>query len=204
MKICHKLVFVALCALYAAALTGCGNLLSRPTPPQLLILNSSPPSAGLCSRAAPVQIMIPTPYAGAGLNTDRIAILKDNREVHYAAGNKWEDSNANLIQRRLVDTLNASGCFAGAGTAAMTLRADYRLEIDLKRMHFVYGEDQKNPSANVSMVLRLIKVQSGQLLSEHSAHAQERSSDGDIFKAMERAVDNATQNALDWLRNAIE
>lgn len=203
MKINHKLLLVILCAL-AAFLPGCGSLLSRPEPPQLVVLSSGPPSSGLCSRAAPVQIVIPTPHAGAGLNTERIAILSDKREVHYVAGYKWEDNNASLMQRRLVDVLNASGCFAGAGSAGMTLRADYRLEIDLKRMHFVYAEDQKKPSADVNMLLRLIEVKSGRLLGEHTARALRRSTEDDVFKAMESAVDSAAQNALEWLREAID
>lgn len=194
---------MALCACIAAAgiLSGCG-VLSRPAPLQIVVLNNYKAGASSCGEKIPAQILVPTPYASAGLNTDRIAILKDNREVHYISGYRWEANNAHMMQRMLVDAINDSGCFTGAGTGSMSLHADYRLEIDIKLMHFIYEKNQKDRSAEVSMLLRLVKVSSGTMIGQHHAYAQKPCGDN-IFDAMEEAVHESIGSSLGWLRESI-
>lgn len=197
------LIALALCLLAAAFLAGC-SILSAPEPLQIVVLNRYKAAAPLCEKPLPVQILLSSPYASAGLSTDRIAILMDDRQVTYLEGYKWDDANPNLVQRALMDAINDSGCFKGAGTGSMALRADYRLEVDVKLMHFVDVNGQKQPAAEVSLLLRLIEVNSGSMLGQHNAYAHERAANGDLFKSMESAMHSAVQSSVDWLRASLK
>lgn len=191
-----------LCLLAAALLSGC-SLITPPDPLQIVVLNGYKPAAPLCQTPLPIQIMVPAPYASAGLNTDRIAVLVDDRKVHYLADYRWDAGNVTLVQRALVDAMNDSGCFRGAGTGSMALRAEYRLETDVKFMHFIHPDGQNQPSAQVSLLLRLIDVNSGLMIGQYNAYARERAANGDIFKSMENALQSAVQNSLYWLRESL-
>lgn len=193
---------LALCLLAAALPAGC-SVISPPAPLKIIALSPYKAEAPACSSPLPVQLVIPAPYGSAGLNTDRIAILLKGREIHYFEGYKWEDSNTGLVQRMLIDALNDSGCFQGAGTGSMALRADYRLEVDVKLMHFVYTEGQRPPPAEVSLLLRLVDVSTGNMLGQHNAHVREGASEGDVFMSMEKALHAAVQSSLEWLRESV-
>lgn len=186
------------CTLALAAamfiLGGC-SLVSRQEPLKPVLLKSYQGEA-ICRSAAPVQILVPMPHTSSGLSTDRIAILADGRLIEYARDYKWDDSNAAIIQRQLVDLLNSSGCFAGAGTGGMALRADYRLELDVKKLYFVSGS---KPGAQVELLLRLVEVRSGNLVGQYSAAALQEVKD-DSYAAMEDAIHAAMLDALIWLR----
>lgn len=192
-NILHGLLFCLLAALPA----GC-SIISPPEPLQIVVLDEYRPAAPICREALPVQILVPQPYPSAGLNTDRIGILIDGREVNYLAGYKWDVTNAQIIQRALVDTLNDSGCFRGAGTGGMALRADYRLEADIKLMHFVYAEGRQQPTAEVNLLLRLVDIESGLMIGQHNALGRDRTASGNIFQSMQSAAHSALQSSLDW------
>lgn len=193
----------ATCLLCSLLLPGC-SIVSPPAPLQIIVLNSQGPEAPECNRRLPVQIVVPAPNASAGLGTDRIAILLNGREVNYLSGFKWEDSAAHMVQRQFVDALNSSECYTGAGTGSMALNASYRLELDLKRIHFVYVDDQKQPSAEVRILARLIDVRSGVMLGEFTAYTRQRGAQGELFASMEQAVRTAISQTTEWLYPMIE
>lgn len=188
-----------LCLLAAAMIAGC-SIISAPKPLQIVMLRCYQPDE-LCAAPLPVQIVVPAPHASAGLNTDRIAILLNNRQVNYIEGYKWENSNTTIVQRQLVDAINASKCFTGAGTGSMTLRADYRLELDIKLMHFTSDKDNKR-LAEVNMLLRLVAANSGIIVSQYDARAVEPCGE-DIFEGMEKALHATIGDSLAWMRQSI-
>lgn len=194
---------LTLCCLAILFLSGCGGLISRPAPLQIVILSSQMPSTQRCTQPLPVQIVVPAPEVTAGLNTERIAILISNRQVSYLSGYRWDESNAHIIQRQTIDTLNNSGCFAGAGAGSLGLRAEYRLEVEVRRMHYVYIKDETKPEAEIQLILRLIDVNKGALVGQHNVFAQVSAKDN-IFDAMESAVSISMQESLDWIYNSLK
>ena len=186
--------------LFASALLAGCSIISTPPPLQIVVLHSYQAEAA-CPDPLDVQIVIPVPHASAGLNTDRIAILLDNRQVNYLEGYRWENSNVSIVQRQLVDAINSSNCFTGAGTGSMSLRADYRLELDVKLMHFTNTADNKR-QAEVDMLLRLVEVKSGRLLGQYDARARELCGH-DLFGGMEKALHLALRDSLGWLRETV-
>lgn len=198
------IIALALSVTAAFALSGCGSLLSRPDPLQIIVLQTYSAQVPQCSRSLPAQIIVPAPHGSAGLNTDRIAILLKGREVNYMSGHRWEDSPSSLIQRQMVDAANESGCFQGAGTGSMALNAAYRLEIDIKRMHYVYTDRHKAPVAEVRLLLSLIDVRNGLLLGQFEAFAARQAETRELFVAMEEAVHSAIGQSMDWLPKAVE
>lgn len=179
-------------------LPGC-NIVSPPPPLQIVVLDSTGPDAPECKRRLPVQIVVPAPSTAAGLETDRIAILLNGREVNYLSGYRWEDTTAHMLQRQFVDTLNGSNCYTGAGSGNMALNASYRLELDIKRMHFVYADDQQRPSAEVRIVARLVDVRSGVMLGQFTASSQQHGRQDELFASMEQAVRSAIRQTAAWL-----
>lgn len=190
---------ISLGLLVLAMLTGC-SIISAPQPLQIVMLRSYQAEPA-CTAPLPVQIVVPAPHASAGLNTDRIAVILDDRQVSYIEGYRWENTNTTIVQRQLVDAINSSKCFTGAGTGSMSLRADYRLELDVKLMHFTTGKDGKR-QAEVNILLRLIAVNSGTLIGQYEARAQEPCA-GDIYAGMEKALHSSLQGSLVWLRQTV-
>lgn len=180
------------------ALNAC-SLVSRQEPLQPVMLRSYQSAAPICKNRLPAQIMVSVPHAPAALHTDRIAILAGGRLIDYVQGYKWEDAAPAVIQRQIVDLLNASGCLGGVGTGAMALRADYRLEVDIKELFLVYDQGKNGPLARVDLLLRLVDIKSGNLLGQYKARA-EKAADADVYAAMEEAIHAAGLDALNWLR----
>lgn len=185
--------------LAALVLGGC-SLVNRQEPLQPVMLKSYQSAAPICKSRLAAQIMVSMPQAPAALYTDRIAILTDGRLIHYAQDYKWEDAAPAVIQRQLVDLLNTSGCFTGAGTGSMALRADYRLEVDIKELFLVYDQGKNGPLARVGLLLRLVDIKSGNLVGQYKAGAEKSAGKDDVYTAMESAIHAAGLDSLNWLR----
>src|SRR5216683_3885831 len=111
----------------ATVLAGCGGLLTDA--PKRELYRVSPKfafPAGLPHVAA--QLLVATPTAPAGLDTERIALSRSPVSLDYFADVQWADRAPYLIQTSLVEAFEKSAAMPAVGPDRGGLRADFVLE----------------------------------------------------------------------------
>lgn len=196
------LILTLALALLAA---GCGDLL-KPTPLQVLILDAAPPDAPLCSTPLPAQIVVNMPDAHNGLNTDRIAILINQRELRHLPDYKWDAPAPLTVQRGLISGLRQSGCFTGAGSSADGLAASFRLLTDIKRLHFLQDEGFSYPAAlETRLELTLLDAARGRVNGQKELRATRTLDEVEtsaLGSAMEESLRSLMREAAAWCLEA--
>ncbi len=193
---------IKLCALCAvmAMLPGCGDLFTKPAPMHIITMHTYAADAPLCQSRLPLQLVVSTPDTYAGLNTDRIAMLLNDREIQYASEYKWDTPAPVMIQHMLVDALNTSGCFVGAGTERTGLGTPYRLMIDLQRMHFMRDEHDKE-SVQVQFQATMLNVENGSIIAMRNITDARGGSYSDAItlgQAMEDTLHEVVKQTVMW------
>ena len=110
-------------------LPGCSGLLHSTAPPlQLYVLQAPqvPPDSG--PRLPPSSLRIGRPLAAAGLNTDRIALLRPGNRLDYYAGSRWSAPLADLVSDQLLTVFRVDSAWSAVADARSTFNADYLLD----------------------------------------------------------------------------
>jgi ABC-type uncharacterized transport system auxiliary subunit len=97
------------------------------------------------------------------LNTDHIAVLLRGMEVRQLAGAKWTEALPALLQRAMVEALEASGRFAAVGDEESGLRARLRLGVTVKRF-YLRTDEHGGHTADIALSLRLVDDVGGRSL----------------------------------------
>ncbi|MDR2050559.1 MAG: ABC-type transport auxiliary lipoprotein family protein [Deltaproteobacteria bacterium] len=192
--------------LLAALQAGCGDLLLD-HPPHIIILREYASEAPLCAAPLREQLVVDMPEVYAGLDTDRIAMLLEERELQYLSDYRWDTPVPLLVQRGLVNALNGSGCFAGAGTGGYGLSAPYRLLAQIKRLHFLHGREGVSFTAQFQLALTLVDAGQGRIAGQRAFSALREGLPADPYSlgaAMEEILQQALREAVEWIRNSLE
>jgi ABC-type uncharacterized transport system auxiliary subunit len=182
-------------------LGGCLDVLNQtPASPMVTLRDMEPQQ--LCQEALKEQILIGYPEAEAGLATDRIALLFEEREIKYLANAKWAKNCPMIIQRKLEQYLNASGCFISAGPETSGMTGNFRLLTNLQRMHLCYSSALESPVARLRLQLSLLEIRSGSVISSTYIHREcptKNSDTGSLLDAMDTVVHLGMQDASLWV-----
>jgi ABC-type uncharacterized transport system auxiliary subunit len=190
---------------FCLMLAGCGPIFDGPAPLNIIVLNERP-SAPLCGEALPWQLLLVQAGIYAGLDTDRIALLLDEREVKYLPEYKWEAPSPLLVLRHLDDGLNKSGCFAGVGFGGSGLNTPFRLLVDIKRMHFLPRGVDYPDALEILLTLTLIDAENGRLIRREDVLARRQGDYAepyDMGAALELALEDIAQKAALWSRKTL-
>ncbi|MDR3073946.1 MAG: ABC-type transport auxiliary lipoprotein family protein [Deltaproteobacteria bacterium] len=146
------------CWLLLAGLAGCAVL--DPGPPMVRVM--LPVELPVADKAEPLpaQVLVALPVADAAVDTDRIMALMHGYELRALDAAKWASPAPVMLQRLLVDSLDASRRFAGVGREESGLDAAIRLTADIRRFYLRYGEAAGAPVAEFSMALALVDSRS--------------------------------------------
>src|SRR5688572_22689532 len=98
-------VAVAGSMLLAALLAGCGGLRSKAAPDSIYILNAAAPAAGT---AVPGVLLVPRPTVQPGLDTERIALVRNDNELDYYAASRWGAPLPQVLGAFAVQSLTGS------------------------------------------------------------------------------------------------
>lgn len=156
-------------------LTACtGNLLqSKVAEPQVYVI--APAAVQPASVAYPVQLAVSLPSAAPGLDTARIAVLRDGNRLDYFYGARWGGTAPHVVQSFLVSLLQAQQGLKITVAENARIDADYLLELDLRDFQAEY--DGAAPVAHVSLAATLVHIKSRRALrllrAEARAPAQE-------------------------------
>jgi len=145
--------------LFMASLLGaCGTseiLQSKAPEPQVYVIN--PLDTGTAQIAFNHQLAIALPTATPGLDTNRIAVLRDGNHLDYYFGARWGGTAPQVVQAFIVSLLQSQQGFRNVVAEDARVDADYLLEISITNFQADNGNGGA-PSVRVALVGNLIDV----------------------------------------------
>jgi len=162
-----RIVWRAGCILVAAAsistLSGCtGSFFESKVPvPQVYVLAAAPPATE--GEPSNTDIAVGIPSAAPGLDTERIAVLRDANRLDYYVGAVWGDTAPHIFQYFLVSSLQRSNGFRSVTTEQSRVSADYVLDLDMQDFQAEYA-DASRPSAHVGVAVSLLRIKDRKLI----------------------------------------
>ena len=175
----------------AAALAGCAALV--PQTPSMIYDLTAP--GKIAAPRGSLQILVPEPTTIQALDSNRIAARPSPSEYAYLPGAVWSDTLPNLIQARLVETLQNSGRVRAAGLPGQGLLIDYQLALDIRAFEF-NGE-----AAVAEFGVKILDESNGRVLRSRvfqSAVKVAASDNANVVTALDAAMDRAFAEITAW------
>jgi cholesterol transport system auxiliary component len=181
-------------------LAGC-SLLFPPSAPQLYRLTPQSADAphGPLVRS---QLVVDAPTAPESLDTDRIALTRNQIQLDYFASSAWTDTAPRLLQGLLIDAFQSSGRIVAVGRGSSDLNPDYLLETDLRDFQARYaGSGNQPPTSVVTVDAELVQMPGrrviGSILAAKEAPASRNDLDS-IVEAFDAATGEVISQIVDW------
>lgn len=181
-------------------LAGC-SLLFPPSAPQLYRLAPRTDDAPH-GRMLHAQLVVVAPMASDSLDTERIALTRNQETLDYFANSAWTDRAPRLLQGLMVDAFENSGRIAAVGFGSSDISPDYMLETDLRDFQARYtGTGDQPPTVTVRLDAQLIKMPDrraiGGLLAAKEVPAMSNDLDS-IVQAFDTATGDVIAQIVDW------
>jgi phospholipid/cholesterol/gamma-HCH transport system substrate-binding protein len=106
-----------------------------------------------CTAVAQGQLVIPEPTALMALNTDKLLLSKSPGESASLEAAQWGDNLPILVQAKLIESFENSGCFRSVIRPLEGLEVDYQLLMEIRNFRIVA---LPKPEAVVELAARLI------------------------------------------------
>jgi len=181
-------------------LAGC-SLLFPPSAPQLYRLT---PQTGDVARGPPVraQLVVDAPTAPESLDTDRIALTRNQIELDYFAGSAWTDRVPRLLQGLIIDALENSGRIVAVGRDSSDISPDYQLQTDLRDFQARYtGSGGQPPTIVVRLAADLVKLPDRRVIGSMMAAKEVPATRNDldsVVAAFDAATGEVIPQIVDW------
>lgn len=193
-------------AVAALALSGCAGFIpgtlagiAEPTALYVLTPKSTFPDVPKVTR----QLVVETPTAAAGINTDRIAVQPNPLSMEFFPGARWVDRAPLLVQTLLIETFENSGGIGAVGRSAVGLRADFSLVTDLREFQArVRSDDPQGPvEVLVRLNLKVVDSYDDRIVGSESFQRVARAASNDmldVVAAFDEALGRAMRDAVVW------
>ena len=165
----YKLVRRLFCLAVAVLVGGCA-LMDVPPPLTQVLLEPTLPAASsgtveisTDTSLSKVQLAVNEPSADGVASSERINAVFNGYELRYLAGVRWAAPVSKMLQGLFVDTLQGTHAFGGVGYGGNGMRADIRLNTDVRRFGLRYQE-KGTPVVEAALRFRLIEAQTGRIL----------------------------------------
>ncbi len=83
-------------------------------------------------RSRAVQVLVPRPRALKALDSDYIAVVENGMIYSYFPQAAWTDALPNVVQAKIVETLQGTGRLRGVGVPGEGLLIDYQLQTEVR------------------------------------------------------------------------
>jgi cholesterol transport system auxiliary component len=147
------------------------------------------------------QLVIETPIAPAGINTNRIALAHSPITLDYFAGATWTDSAPALVQTLLVESFENTGRILAVGRESVGLRADYVLKIELREFQAEYASPTAPPTVHIRIIAKLVRMPVREIVASHmterKAQAATNTLDG-VVAAFDEALGPVLKDIVVW------
>ncbi|HEY0281051.1 MAG TPA: ABC-type transport auxiliary lipoprotein family protein [Rhizomicrobium sp.] len=176
------------------ALAGCGRLVGPGEPPRLYLLKPALPQAAPGAKVD-WALAIAVPDASAGLDSQRIAILRPPATLDYYAGAAWSDRLPPLVQNALLQAFEGCGRIDKVAPDSDGTHADYLLATDLRDFEARYDQPDGVPMAVVRIGVRLVRSVKRNIAGRFEAAEEVPAAQNSIDAAV-AALDEALARAL--------
>lgn len=156
-------------------LTGCLSLKDTTPAPTLFLINA-PHVIENEKQELPYSITVDKPKIVSGLNTDRIALVKDNgRVLDYFAEARWNGRLENIIQDFMIETLENQFRVVSISNSVIDQKADYKILSHVKDFQAEYGDGNLNasPTLRVSMVVSVLRLKDNKIIARLDLREEE-------------------------------
>ncbi len=191
-----------LTGLLAVPLAGCGasSFIEKiETPPNLYRLT---PKSTFGEGLTPVnwQLVVDIPVAPAGINTQRIALMRNQIRVEYYANSNWTDRAPLMVQGLIVESFENSGMITSVGRQSVGLRSDFVLLVEVREFQMEY-DNGGAPNARVRINCKLVEMPDRLIVANSSFEAVEPASADSILpivEAMDEALGKVLKSIVRW------
>ncbi|HEX2583767.1 MAG TPA: ABC-type transport auxiliary lipoprotein family protein [Steroidobacteraceae bacterium] len=199
-----RLTGILLLALLASACGTSELLQSKVAEPQVYVLK--PADAGVAQVAFNYQLAVALPTALPGLDTDRIAVLRNGNHLDYYFGARWGGTAPEVTQAFIVALLQSQQGFRNVVAENARIDADYLLEVSIADFQTEYaGSDA--PVVHVTVVANLISIKQRKSLPAIRATASVNAKDnrlGAVVDAFQSALQQTTTHLSEQLVTALK
>lgn len=127
--------FLLLCA---SVLGACSVLKPAASEPPAFYALNSPPTAPIQAPASATRtlptLLITSPRAGAGFDSQKIILVRHEHQLEYFAHSEWVDTPARMLAPLLAGALEATGAFGAVVLSPASAAGDLRLETEITRL----------------------------------------------------------------------
>ena len=176
------------------ALASCSGLLGPSEAPKLYMLK---PKLAVGEAGAKVRwaLSIASPDANAGLDSERIAIMRPPASLDYYADAAWSDRLPVLLQDALVEAFEVNGRVDAVSRDTNGAHADYILAVDVRDFEARYDQPDGAPTAVVRLGVKLLSALKRDIVARFDAAEEVPATRNSVDAAVE-ALDTALANAL--------
>lgn len=193
-----RLAIAASLALLAA---GCGGTFTSKAPISRAYVLYPASAAGEPARATPVfdgALRIARPAAGPGFETDRILLLRADRQLDFYANGHWAAPIPDMVGALAAETLRPRSLFASVYGDAVALRADYFLQIVVRAFVADYSRGGEAPVAQVLLDCTLVQRLDRTVLANFTVRGEVPAAANrmtEVVAAQEQALQQALESA---------
>ncbi|MGB0576728.1 MAG: ABC-type transport auxiliary lipoprotein family protein [Alphaproteobacteria bacterium] len=180
-------------------LAGCTGLVFDKAPPKLYRLTRKSVFDPNMKKVE-WQLTIETPVAEAGINSSRIAVLRNPLSLDYYEGVTWLDTAPRLVQTLLVESFENSRKIVGVGRQSVNLRTDYTLLTDLREFQSELSPGG-NPVAHVRINAKLVRFPDRVIVATMSADEKIPATGAklkNVIQAFDKALGRALKKIVNW------
>ena len=138
---------------------------------------------------------MPSPRSIKALDTDRIAARPSPSEYAYLPHAVWSDTLPNLLQARLVETLQNSGRVRAAALPGQGLLIDYQVVMDVRAFEF------SDDGAVAEFAVKLMDDRNGRVVRTRTVRhvvPVGSSENANVVAGLDAAMDAAFLEITDW------
>jgi len=137
---------------------------------------------GLRGRSSRVQVLVATPRALKALDTSYIAVVERGPVYTYFPNAAWADTLPNVVQLKLVETLQNTDRLRGVGVPGDGLLIDYQLQTEIRAFELnVAGANR----GVVEIYARVVNDRNGRTVANKVFRAETPSGSTSVDKAVE-------------------
>jgi len=187
----------------SVVLAACGNILGTPPPSQIYVLRPAPPPAQAGAKVSWALAVI-KPDASDALDTERIALTRNDTQLDYYANAIFPDRLPDIVQTALVAGFEASGRIETVARDEDALRADYDLSAEIRNFEARYATPDGAPTVAVTIIAHMADARSREIVANLTVNFTEPASANSVnavVQAFDVALASATAQIVSWALN---
>jgi phospholipid/cholesterol/gamma-HCH transport system substrate-binding protein len=111
--------------------------------------------AALCKQASLPQLVVPEPAAPMAFNSDKVIIVGDPPENAPFEKAQFTDNVPSVVQSKVIESLDSSGCFAAVTRPLDNLEPSEQLQAEIRQFSV---RMQPTPTADIELAIKVVSA----------------------------------------------